>query len=362
MAPNLVSTTASEVLYNQHSSNIASNRGNSKGANDDKSKEHKMKIVWRNVILFVYLHLAALYGLYLSLMSAKLYTTMLAYVLYIMGGLGITAGAHRLWAHKSYSAKLPLKIILMIFNSLAFQNSIYEWARDHRVHHKYSETDADPHNAKKGIFFSHIGWLLVKKHPDVISKGKNIDLSDLENDPVVAFQRKYYKRLMVLICFVIPTCIPVYCWGETWSNSFFVATLLRYTVTLNVTWFVNSIAHFIGSKPYDSTMNPVQNLFVSIGALGEGWHNYHHVFPWDYKTAELGNYSTNFTTAFIDFMAKIGWAYDMKTVSPEMIMKRAKRTGDEDGGDVWGWDDKDMKAEDRETALVIGQSKEVKTN
>ena len=70
------------------------------------------------------------------------------------------------------------------------QNSIYEWARDHRVHHKFSETDADPHNAKRGFFFSHVGWLLVKKHPDVKVKGAKVDLSDLKADPVVAFQKR----------------------------------------------------------------------------------------------------------------------------------------------------------------------------
>ena len=73
---------------------------------------------------------------------------------------------------------------------LVFQNDIYEWSRDHRVHHKYSETSGDPHNAMRGFFFSHIGWLLVKKHPDVIAKGKLLDLSDLMADPVVKFQRR----------------------------------------------------------------------------------------------------------------------------------------------------------------------------
>lgn len=70
------------------------------------------------------------------------------------------------------------------------QNDIFEWARDHRVHHKFSETDADPHNAKRGFFFSHIGWLLVRKHPDVIEKGRKLDLSDLKADKVVMFQRR----------------------------------------------------------------------------------------------------------------------------------------------------------------------------
>lgn len=72
----------------------------------------------------------------------------------------------------------------------AMQNDIYEWSRDHRVHHKYSETDADPHNARRGFFFSHIGWLFVRKHRDVIEKGRKLDFTDLLDDPVVRFQRK----------------------------------------------------------------------------------------------------------------------------------------------------------------------------
>ena len=72
-----------------------------------------------------------------------------------------------------------------------FQNDILDWSRDHRVHHKYSETDADPHNAKRGFFFAHVGWLLVKKHPDVMEKGRGLDYSDLYADKVVMFQRRH---------------------------------------------------------------------------------------------------------------------------------------------------------------------------
>lgn len=108
----------------------------------------------------------------------------------VVAAFGITAGAHRLWSHKAYKARLPLRIVLMILQTVAFQNSIYEWARDHRVHHKFTDTDADPHNASRGFFFSHMGWLLIRKHPEVKEKGKLIDMSDLEKDPVVMFQKK----------------------------------------------------------------------------------------------------------------------------------------------------------------------------
>jgi len=283
--------------------------------------------VWRNIILFVYLHMSAIYGVYLLFTEAMKYTILATYILYLMGGLGITAGAHRLWAHRSYKARLPLRALLVFFNTLAFQNDVIEWARDHRVHHKFSETDADPHNATRGFFFAHMGWLMVRKHPEVRTKGKGIDMSDLYADPLLRFQKKYYILLLVLVCFVIPTYVPHFLWGENLRVAFFTCGLLRYTWTLHMTWLVNSAAHMVGMRPYDQSISPSENRLVSLGAIGEGWHNYHHTFPFDYKTSELG-WKINLTTMFIDFFWLIGLAYDLKTVPKETIEKRAKRTGD----------------------------------
>lgn len=104
--------------------------------------------------------------------------------------MGVTAGAHRLWAHRTYKAKLPLRIILMICQTTMLQNDIHEWVRDHRTHHKFTDTDADPHNSRRGFFFSHIGWLMLRKHKDVFQKGKTVDMSDIEADPVVRIQKR----------------------------------------------------------------------------------------------------------------------------------------------------------------------------
>ncbi|XP_018565934.1 acyl-CoA Delta(11) desaturase-like [Anoplophora glabripennis] len=328
-------------------------------------QQYKLQIVWRNVMVFFFLHLGAIYGLWLAITQASWKTCLYTYIYAAFAGMGITAGAHRLWAHRTYVAKLPLRILLMIMQTTALQNHIYEWTRDHRVHHKFTETDADPHNAKRGFFFSHVGWLMVRKHKDVFIKGKTVDLSDLEADPVVMFQKKYYLILAPVFCFLIPSFFPYYYWGESWWNTFFVASIFRYTISLNFTWLVNSAAHIFGTKPYDKNIKATENTFVAWAAFGEGWHNYHHVFPWDYKAAELGNYRLNFTTAFLDLMSKIGWAYDLKTVSPHMVKKRVERTGDgswvehksrkvnhddpnhHDHGDMlWGWGDKDMNVEE----------------
>lgn len=82
--------------------------------------------------------------------------------------------------------------------------------------------------------------------------------------------------------------------------------MFRYAWSLNVTWSINSFSHVLGMKPYDKNVSPCDNPYTSFFTMGEGWHNYHHVFPWDYKAAELGRYSLNWTVAVIDFFAKIG--------------------------------------------------------
>lgn len=280
---------------------------------DDLRNLDWSKVVWRNVVLFSLLHTYALYGLYLAIFFVQWKTIFFSAILGVTSGLGITMGAHRLWSHRSYKAKFPLRFVLAVFQTMAFQNDIYEWSRDHRVHHKFSETDADPHNACRGFFFSHMGWLMYKKHPDVASKGRSLDFTDLERDPVVMFQRKHYLSLVLLLCFVLPTVIPRFFWGENIINALMVAGFLRYTMILHITWTVNSLAHWVGFKPYDENIHPSENKTVTALTLGEGWHNYHHTFPWDYKTSEFGGFrQVNFTSFLIELCSDLGLAYDLK--------------------------------------------------
>lgn len=351
MAPNIVSGPTG-VLHEHDEEVIVT----TKPLTNDAPTPRKIELVWRNIIIFAYLHIIAAYGFYLMLTSAKIYTSIYSIIMYQLGGFGVTAGAHRLWSHRAYKAKWPLRLFLAFCNTLAFENSVIEWSRDHRVHHKYSETDADPHNATRGFFFSHMGWLLCKKHPDVKKYGKKIDISDLYADPITRFQDKYYMILMPLVCFILPVPVPVLLWNETWLNAFCL-NIFRYIFTLHASWLVNSAAHMWGDRPYDKYINPSENVVVSVLALGEGWHNYHHTFPWDYKAAELGKYSVNLSTLLIDSFAKIGWAYDLKSVSEEMIKKRVQRTGD-GTHEIWGWGDKDQLKEELTDAIITHKKDE----
>ncbi|CAK1542232.1 unnamed protein product [Leptosia nina] len=247
--------------------------------------------------------------------------------MYILTGFGITGGAHRLWTHKAYKAKLPVKILMLIAFAGAGQNSLVQWVRDHRVHHKYSDTDADPHNANRGLFFSHIGWLMLKKNDQVILKGKQLDMSDITNDPLLKFYNKYFTYFKLLICFVLPLTISTYFWQENWKCAIAWQWFLRYLGMFHSELTVNSLAHTYGYKPYNKNIVPRENRFVSTVTLGEGWHNYHHMFPFDYKAAEHFD-CFNFTSYFIRSFHKLGLVYDLREATPEMINSAAKRLGD----------------------------------
>jgi len=292
----------------------------------------EQEIVWGNVVKFVILHSLALYGVTL-LPSLSLPSWIFLFLTYQFSGLGITAGAHRLWAHKAYKAKLPLRLFLVVANSMAGQNSVYTWSRDHRLHHKCSETHGDPHNANRGFFFAHMGWLLVRKHPAVKKSGKTILMTDLEQDAVVMFQHRHYIPCFLLAGFIIPTIIPHLFWGEDLTTAYFVA-VIRYIAVLHFTWLVNSAAHLFGMKPYDKFIGPAENKLVSMLAMGEGYHNYHHTFPYDYSTSEWG-LKINTTTGFIHLMAWLGLAHSLRSPSKDTVYNRAVRTGDVELTRVW---------------------------
>ncbi|XP_063388979.1 acyl-CoA Delta-9 desaturase-like isoform X1 [Cydia fagiglandana] len=289
---------------------------------------YKHQIVWKNAIGFLILHIFAVWGILILLTGGVSLPTILwtLFVAYISTE-GVTIGAHRLYTHKSFKATPFLRAMLILAQTTAGQNSMFIWVRDHRLHHRYSDTDADPHNSKRGFFFCHIGWLMSKKHPFVIELGRKIDMSDLESDWMVMYQKKYYYWLYFLLAVFIPAWVPVQYFGESWGNSLLVCYFARYMVQINGTWLVNSAAHLWGTRPYDQGLQPVESWFVSCISLGEGWHNYHHAFPWDYKAAELSS-RFNQSARIIKYFEKIGLAYDLKTASPEMVANRIIRTGD----------------------------------
>jgi stearoyl-CoA desaturase (delta-9 desaturase) len=283
---------------------------------------------WFMIYYLSVVHIGAIVGLQ-CLLSAKWSTLALGVYVYYLTGLGITMGAHRLWSHRSFKAHGIVRFFLMLCNSLANQGTIFHWTRDHRVHHKYSDTIADPHNSGRGFFFAHIGWLMVKKDPKVLEAGNKLNFDDLWADWTVVLQEKLNPWGQLFMCFVAPMLAGMYVCGESWYNALFVLGFLRYVLVLHATWLVNSAAHFYGYTPYDETIPPRENWFVSLGAIGEGWHNWHHKFPYDYATSEFGvTQQFNPTKLTIDIFAALGLVTERKRATGVWDkMKEAKAHG-----------------------------------
>lgn len=148
-------------------------------------------------------------------------------------------------------------------------------------------------------------------------KGEKLDFSDLLADPVLQFQLKYYTLMYFALAWIFPFTV-IYGTFNISAFDCFLLCLSRYVISLHLTWFINSTAHMFGPQTYSKEQEGRENPLISFGALGEGYHNYHHTFPFDYKTAESGM-TFNVTKVFIDVMAYIGQAYDLKSVSQSVV-------------------------------------------
>jgi len=252
-------------------------------------------------VVLIALHLLATIGIFkINNISKK--TILLQVVLLILSMLGITGGYHRLWAHTTYKANSILEIFYLIFGTMASQKDVIKWVREHRTHHRNEEKPGDPYNISKGLFHAHVGWLLKPYDAVETNEISKTDITDLEKNKLLVFQRKYYKILWFIFSFVITYYIMKQ-WNETPTNIFF-SNILRIVACLNLTWCINSLAHYIGDKPYNKNIEARNNNILGLLTLGEGWHNYHHSYPKDYRSSEPTKF--NITTKFINLTRKLG--------------------------------------------------------
>merc|ERR1711871_1919131 len=180
-----------------------------------------------------------------------------------MGGLGITCGYHRLWSHRAFQAHPIVKYLLLVAGTGAFEGSIRWWCRDHRAHHRY--TDNDPYNAKRGFFYSHIGWMLVKQDPKRIGKA---NIADLNADWAIRWQHRNYLWLAPLISFVLPSIICGFGWGD-FRGGFYLAGIARLVFVHHATFCVNSLAHTLGEQTFDDDHTPRDHFLTALVTLGE---------------------------------------------------------------------------------------------
>jgi stearoyl-CoA desaturase (delta-9 desaturase) len=272
-----------------------------------------------NLVIFVALPLLALiavpwWGFTVGFSGAQ---WLWAVIFLYLNGLAITGGYHRLWAHRAYEAHPCLRVWLALWGAGALQNSILVWASDHRRHHRHvDDNERDPYSAGRGIWFSHMGWMLR----DYATNQEDFsNARDLERDPVVMWQHRHYIALTTLMNLGLPVLLGV-ALGDVIGTVLLVG-LLRLVVNHHVTFLINSLAHVWGSRPYTESNSARDNGFLAFLTYGEGYHNYHHIFQNDYRNG-IRWYQWDPTKWMIRLCAWLGLAKGLVT-TPDFRIQRA---------------------------------------
>jgi stearoyl-CoA desaturase (delta-9 desaturase) len=272
--------------------------------------------IWVNIWLFVLTFLGAViivpwYGIVHGYSTAA----WLSFALLLgANGMSITAGYHRLWAHRTYEAHWSVRLILMLFGAMALENSILAWSSGHRRHHLYiDDNERDPYSARRGFWFSHIGWML-RDYPSGRRDDSNI--VDVARDPIAAFQDRHYVPLVLLMNIGLPLALG-WLLGDLWGV-FLLGGLLRLVVSQHTTFFINSLAHMWGNQPYTDANTARDNGWLAFLTYGEGYHNFHHCYAADYRNG-VRWWQWDPTKWLIFALSQVGLARNVRRVSDVRI-------------------------------------------
>ena len=274
----------------------------------------RQQINWLNTIFLIVTPIVAMIGtVMIGLQGAFSWkTAVLAIFLLIMGGISITAGYHRLFSHATYKAAWIVRLIFLLFGASTFEGSALEWCTDHRNHHLYTDTPKDPYNFKQGFWYAHIGWLLTLD----TSKRNFSNVEELTKDPLVQFQHRFFVPLAIIFGFILPMLIAAL-WGDAWGG-LIIAGALRVTIAQHSTFCINSVCHAFGKQPYSDRHTARDHWFTAFFTFGEGYHNYHHKFPLDYRNG-IRFFHFDPTKWLIRSLSLIGLANDLKKMSDYKI-------------------------------------------
>lgn len=255
------------------------------------------------------------------------WTIGLFFIFLLWNGLSITAGYHRLWSHRAYEAHASIRLLFALGGALSLQNSIKEWCSGHRNHHRYTDDpELDPYAATRGFWYSHIGWMLKdyrSGEPDYAN------IRDLEKDPIVNWQHKYYLSLALFANVCLPMIIgSVY--GDA-IGALLLVGFLRLVISHHTTFFINSLAHYWGKQPYSDSNTSRDNSIIAFFTYGEGYHNFHHSFQWDYRNG-IKWYQFDPTKWLVSFLSWLKLTRALKRVDQykieislaKMQLKKAK--------------------------------------
>ena len=262
--------------------------------------------------------------LYLWYFGFDLFHFAVAAVLGLLTGFSITLGYHRLFSHMAFRARLPVRLMVLLFGAGAFENSALMWASEHRRHHKHVDHEEDPYDITKGFFHAHIGWLLFKLLPQPPFDNVN----DLKKDSLVMWQHRHIHLLAVIMSLGLPTLT-----GALWDGwvgalgGFLIGGVAKVVAVQHGTFFINSACHTIGRQPYSTRCSARDSLLMALFTFGEGYHNFHHEFQHDYRNG-VKPWQWDPTKWMIWLLTKLGLISGLRRApnqAIEMAQERVRR-------------------------------------
>jgi stearoyl-CoA desaturase (delta-9 desaturase) len=235
-------------------------------------------------------------------------------ILYVVSGLGITVGYHRLIAHRSFDCPDWVKAALLVAGGWALQNTALRWGAAHIRHHARCDEEDDPYNAQRGFWFSHCGWVMLKDP----YRNEEKYASRLRLDPVVMWQARYYVPI-VLSGLALPFVAGWLSGG--WRGGlgcFLLAGVGRTFLVLNSTFCINSVCHLWGKQPHGQADSSRDSWLVSLFTFGEGYHNYHHTYQTDYRNGPRW-YNFDPSKWLIYSLSLVGLATNLRRASNDPV-------------------------------------------
>jgi stearoyl-CoA desaturase (Delta-9 desaturase) len=245
-------------------------------------------------------------------------------IVYLLTGLGVTVGFHRLLTHRSFKTKTAVRAALAALGSAAVEGPVISWVADHRKHHAFSDREGDPHSphvdhgvgwrgAVAGLFHAHLGWLFIHTQRGA----KQRYAPDLIADPAIRFVDRTFV-LWVAAGLALPFGLGVAIggtvadglWGLLWGGA------VRMLVLHHITYSINSLCHFFGRQRFTTGDESRNLLWLALPSLGEAWHNNHHAFPTS-AAHGLRRWELDPSALLIRLLERLGLAWDVVRVSPQ---------------------------------------------
>jgi stearoyl-CoA desaturase (Delta-9 desaturase) len=254
-------------------------------------------------------------------------------VMYVVTGLGVTVGFHRLLTHRSFAVPKPLEYTFAILGSMAVQGPVMSWVADHRKHHAHADEEGDPHSPHvghgdgiggvlRGLWHAHTGWLFsTQGRASARQYAKDL----YEDRGMRAINRRF--PYLVLLSLLIPALAG---WAITGTlmgalTGYLWGGLVRIFLVHHITWSVNSVCHFLGTRRFETEDHSTNVAWLSLPSFGESWHHNHHAFP---RSASHGlrrwEALLDPSALLIAGLEKVGLARNVVRIAPERQAQRER--------------------------------------